>query len=68
MESRKVHILENGGSNPSPAINLLKVTLSACRWSMTRVDYNIMMLIRLCLILLTGVQSEKTLQCGFAKW
>lgn len=68
VESRKAHILENGGSNPSPAINLLKVTLSVYRWSMTWVDYNIMMLIRLCLILLTGVQSEKALQCGFAKW
>lgn len=68
MESHKVHTLENGGSNPSPAINLLKATLSACRWSMARVDYNIMMLIRLYLILLTGVRSEKVLQCGFAKW
>ena len=51
VESRKVHTLENGGSNPPPAINLLKVTLSVCRWSMARVDCNIMMLIRLCLIL-----------------
>ena len=28
MESRKVHTLETGGSNPPPAIYLLKVTLS----------------------------------------
>lgn len=44
MESRKAHNLEIGGSNPPPAINLLKVTLSVYRWSMARVDCNIMML------------------------
>lgn len=65
-ESRKVHTLENGGSNPSPAINLVGITLSVYMRSMIRL--NLSHEKRLLLILLTGVQSEKALQCGFAKW
>ena len=38
MESRKAHILENGGSNPSPAINSVRITLSVYRWSMVRLN------------------------------
>lgn len=38
MESRKAHILENGGSNPSPAINPLRVKLFVYRRSMSQVD------------------------------
>ena len=37
-ESRKVHILENGGSNPSPAINLVGIMLSVYRRSMIRLN------------------------------
>ena len=56
-ESRKVHILENGGSNPSPAINLVGIMLSVYRRSMIRL--NLSHEKRLLLILLSGVWTEK---------
>ena len=57
MESRKAHILENGGSNPSPAINLVGIILSVYRRSMIRL--NLSHEKRLFLILLSGVRTEK---------
>lgn len=57
MEAHKVHTLENGGSNPSPAINLVGITLSAYRRSMIRL--NLSHEKRLLLILLSGVWTEK---------
>ena len=57
MESHKAHILENGGSNPSPAINLVGITLSVYGWSMIRL--NLSHEKRLLLILLSDVRIEK---------
>ena len=57
MESHKAHILEKGGSNPSPAINLVGITLSVYRRSMIRL--NLSHEKRLLLILLSGVWTEK---------
>ena len=34
VETRKAHILENDGSNPSPAINSVRIMLFVYRWSM----------------------------------
>ena len=56
-ESRKVHTLENGGSNPSPAINLSGITLSIYGLSMIRL--NLSHEKRLLLILLSDVRIEK---------
>lgn len=56
-ESHKVHTLENGGSNPSPAINLVGIMLSVYRRSMIRL--NLSHEKRLLLILLSGVRTEK---------
>ena len=56
-ESHKAHILENGGSNPYPAINLVGITLSVYRRSMIRL--NLSHEKRLLLILLSAVRSEK---------
>ena len=61
MESHKAHTLENGGSNPSPAINLLKVTLSVYRWSMARVDCNIMMLKKVIAVKILKVTNLKSI-------
>lgn len=57
VESHKTHILENGGSNPPPAINLVGITLSVYRRSMIRL--NLSHEKRLLLILLSGVRTEK---------
>lgn len=57
MESHKTHILENGGSNPPPAINLVGIMLSVYRRSMIRL--NLSHEKRLLLILLSGVRTEK---------